>query len=58
MPTIRINGVQHRGRHDAAGVTRALCAAFPAGSEPALCNERSFSEDECAPGGVGFLRCR
>lgn len=58
MPSIRIDGVQYRGRRDDAGVTRALCAAFPLGREPALCNDEAVSEDECRPGGEGYVRCR
>lgn len=57
LPTIRVNAKQYRGSLDAGSVTRALCAAFPAGQEPAVCNERWVSEDECAEGGEGWLSC-
>ncbi|GAX83867.1 hypothetical protein CEUSTIGMA_g11292.t1 [Chlamydomonas eustigma] len=58
MPTVRINGVQYRGKHDAASVTRAICAAFPTGSEPALCNDRAVSDNECLVDAIGYRRCR
>ncbi|KAG1674039.1 hypothetical protein FOA52_000345 [Chlamydomonas sp. UWO 241] len=58
MPAIRIDGVQYRGKRDVAGVTRALCTAFPAGHEPDLCNEAWVSDNECNTSGVGYTRCR
>ena len=41
-----------------AGVMRALCAAFPEGREPAICNEKWVAEDECESGGPGWTNCR
>ncbi|PNW86726.1 hypothetical protein CHLRE_02g095111v5 [Chlamydomonas reinhardtii] len=57
LPTVRINGRQYRGSLDVGGVMRAICSGFPAGQEPAVCNQGWVSEDECAPGGVGYLAC-
>ncbi|EFJ42092.1 hypothetical protein VOLCADRAFT_119519 [Volvox carteri f. nagariensis] len=58
-PTIRINGAQYRGSLKAGAVLRALCAAFPTGHEPDICNENWVSDDECAgPYGEGFIKCR
>eukprot|EP00198_Chlamydomonas_reinhardtii_P011849 XP_001701186.1 vacuolar sorting receptor [Chlamydomonas reinhardtii] len=54
---VRINGRQYRGSLDVGGVMRAICSGFPAGQEPAVCNQGWVSEDECAPGGVGYLAC-
>ena len=56
-PQVRINGRQYRGSLDVGGVMRAICSGFPAGQEPAVCNQGWVSEDECAPGGVGYLAC-
>eukprot|EP00983_Pelagomonas_calceolata_P069173 1150277-Pelagomonas_calceolata.AAC.7 len=41
-----------------AGVTRALCAAFPVNSEPSVCKESWVSEDECEVDGPGYAQCR
>lgn len=57
LPTVRVNGKQYRGSFEAGGVLRALCAAFPAGAEPAVCNEAWVSEDECEEGGEGWRAC-
>ncbi|KAI8469825.1 MAG: hypothetical protein J3K34DRAFT_393772 [Monoraphidium minutum] len=57
LPTVRINGRQYRGNLEAGSVLRALCAGFPAGTEPAVCNEAWVSEDECAEGGDGWRAC-
>ncbi|GFR48708.1 hypothetical protein Agub_g10664 [Astrephomene gubernaculifera] len=57
LPTIRINGGQYRGSLNASYVLRALCAGFPAGQEPQLCNGATVSEDECAEGGEGYRAC-
>lgn len=53
----RISGKQYRGNLEAGSVLRALCAAFPAGSEPAVCVEAWVSEDECVEGGDGWRAC-
>lgn len=37
---------------------RALCAAFPVDAEPAVCNEKWVSENECEVGGAGYVACR
>jgi len=57
LPTVRINKRQYRGTLDAGSVQRALCAAFPTGSEPPVCTETWVSEDECAEGGDGWRAC-
>ncbi|GLI71486.1 hypothetical protein VaNZ11_016698 [Volvox africanus] len=58
LPTIRINGGQYRGSLEASPVLRALCAAFPDGHEPAVCNEIWVSDDECqGPHGEGYIKC-
>ncbi|KAG2428538.1 hypothetical protein HYH02_014342 [Chlamydomonas schloesseri] len=57
LPTVRINGRQYRGSLDVGGVMRAICSGFPPGAEPGVCNQGWVSEDECAPGGVGYLAC-
>jgi hypothetical protein len=57
LPTVRINKKQYRGNLGAGSVLRALCAAFPTGSEPAVCTETWVSEDECAEGGDGWRAC-
>ncbi|KXZ50058.1 hypothetical protein GPECTOR_18g38 [Gonium pectorale] len=58
LPSLRINGHQYRGSLDVSSVTRAICAGFPAGQEPSVCNQAAISEDECAaPDGVGYLAC-
>ncbi|GIM13209.1 hypothetical protein Vretimale_16388 [Volvox reticuliferus] len=58
LPTIRINGEQYRGSLEASTVLRALCAAFPDGHEPDVCNESWVSEDECqGPYGEGYIKC-
>jgi hypothetical protein len=58
LPTVRVNGKQYRGALEPGPVLRAVCAGFAAGTEPAVCNERWVSDDECAPGGEGDLACR
>jgi hypothetical protein len=58
LPTVRINGKQYRGALEPGPVLRAICAGFPSGAEPGVCNERWVSDDECAPGGAGDLACR
>ncbi|GIL68409.1 hypothetical protein Vafri_21685 [Volvox africanus] len=59
LPTIRINGGQYRGSIKATPVLRALCAAFPDGHEPDVCNENWISEDECqGPNGEGYVKCK
>lgn len=57
LPTVRINRKQYRGNLDAGSVLRALCAAFPYGSEPGVCTETWVSEDECEVGGDGWRAC-
>ncbi|KAF5831679.1 hypothetical protein DUNSADRAFT_12733 [Dunaliella salina] len=44
--------------HVHAGVTKALCAAFPVDSEPSVCRESWVSEDECEVDGPGYAQCR
>jgi hypothetical protein len=58
LPTVRVNGKQYRGALEPGPVLRAICAGFPGGTEPGVCNERWVSDDECAPGGEGDLACR
>lgn len=41
-----------------SGITRALCASFPEGTEPALCNEQWVSDNECETLAVGYTKCR
>jgi hypothetical protein len=57
LPTIRIQGKQYRGNLEAGGVLRAVCAAFPTGAEPPVCNEPWVSEDECLEGNEGWQAC-
>lgn len=57
LPTVRVNQKQYRGTLDAPSVIRALCAAFPLGQEPSLCNEGWVSDNECAIGGAGWKAC-
>jgi hypothetical protein len=58
LPTVRVNRKQYRGTLEAGSVLRAVCAAFPAGGEPPVCNQKWVSEDECAEGGDGWRACR
>ncbi len=37
---------------------RAICAGFPQGQEPEVCNEKWVSENECEVDGVGYKQCR
>lgn len=39
LPTIRINGVQYRGKMATAEVLRAICAGFSAGNMPQACSK-------------------
>jgi hypothetical protein len=39
LPTIRINGVQYRGKMATAEVLRAICAGFVAGNTPQACSK-------------------
>ena len=39
LPTIRINGVQYRGKMATAEVLRAICAGFVAGNTPQACTK-------------------
>lgn len=55
--THRINGKQYRGSLEAGAVLRALCAAYPSGGEPPVCNEAWVTENECAEGGEGWRAC-
>jgi hypothetical protein len=57
LPTVRIQGRQYRGSLEAGSVLRAVCAAFPAGQDPAVCREPWVSEDECVEGGEGWRDC-
>ncbi|KAG2487035.1 hypothetical protein HYH03_014281 [Edaphochlamys debaryana] len=57
LPTVRINGKQYRGSLDVGSVMRGICAGFPDGGEPPICNQAWISDDECLPGGVGYLAC-
>ncbi|GBF87811.1 vacuolar-sorting receptor-like protein [Raphidocelis subcapitata] len=58
LPTVRVAGRQYRGGLSPGSVLRALCAAFPAGGEPSVCNEAWVSEDECREGAEGWLACK
>jgi hypothetical protein len=57
LPTVRINHKQYRGALESASVLRALCASFPAGHEPSVCNEDWVSENECEEGSTGWQAC-
>lgn len=57
MPTVRVNARQYRGVLDAPGVLRAICAGFPTGQEPSVCNEEWVSDNECREGGEGWEAC-
>ena len=39
LPTIRINGVQYRGKMATTEVLGAICAGFTAGNRPAACSK-------------------
>ena len=39
LPTIRINGVQYRGKMATTEVLRAICAGFTAGNMPQACSK-------------------
>ena len=51
------NKKQYRGALDAPGVIRGICAAFPEGTEPSMCNENWVSDNECTEGSEGWLAC-
>jgi len=57
LPTVRVNKKQYRGALDAPGVIRGICAAFPEGTEPSMCNENWVSDNECTEGSEGWLAC-
>jgi hypothetical protein len=48
-----INGVQYRGRLDAASVLRAICAGFKPGTEPRACLTAALEPNECEQPGRG-----
>ena len=55
LPTIRINGVQYRGKMATAEVLRAICAGFTAGNMPVACSKAM--DDACMQGGKGAAEC-
>lgn len=57
LPTIRVNRQQYRGSLEAGSVLRGICAGFPEGVEPGMCNEGWVSDNECAVGGEGWQAC-
>eukprot|EP00878_Enallax_costatus_P034447 GHUV01038194.1.p1 GENE.GHUV01038194.1~~GHUV01038194.1.p1 ORF type:complete len:492 (+),score=107.81 GHUV01038194.1:754-2229(+) len=57
MPTVRVNKRQYRGALEAPSVLRAICAGYPTGVEPSVCNEEWVSDNECKEGNDGYLAC-
>lgn len=57
LPTIRINGVQYRGKMATTEVLRAICAGFTTGNMPQACNKVGFSAASSS-GPVGPLAPR
>ncbi|PRW50883.1 vacuolar-sorting receptor 3-like [Chlorella sorokiniana] len=55
LPTIRVNGVQYRGKMATAEVLRAICAGFTAGNMPQACSKAM--DDACMQGGKGYQDC-
>ncbi|KAI3427174.1 hypothetical protein D9Q98_007111 [Chlorella vulgaris] len=55
LPTIRINGIQYRGKMATAEVLRAICAGFAAGNTPEACSKAV--DDPCMQGSKGYQDC-
>lgn len=57
LPTVRVNNRQYRGVLEPPSVLRAICAGFPTGNEPSVCNEEWVSDNECRQGNEGWTAC-
>ena len=55
LPTIKVNGVQYRGKMAMSDVLRAICAGFVEGNRPAACAK--ITDDVCMQGGRGYADC-